>query len=178
MRKIDNSRRGQSLVEALIALSILTTGFIGITTLLTKSFQLDRTTMNDTQATYLASEGIEVVKNLVDHDVYAGFALSSSTHDFDESFTQSGYYYNLDYNTTSTTGLTVSSGPQNKALYFHSSTDSYDYSVAGGTVSDFVRNIKITNSANQIDVQSAVTWTDAGTSNTITLEDHFYNWHP
>ena len=61
-----HSRRGQTLVEALVALSILTTGFFGIVSLLTKSFQLNRTTMNDTQATYLAAEGIEIAKNLID----------------------------------------------------------------------------------------------------------------
>jgi hypothetical protein len=39
-----------------------------------------------------------------------------------------------------------------------------------------VRNIEVTNSGEDIDVQSTVTWTDGSLSNVITLEDHFYNW--
>jgi Tfp pilus assembly protein PilV len=43
MRFPIHSRRGQTLVEALVALSILTVGFVGVVVLLTKSFQLNRT---------------------------------------------------------------------------------------------------------------------------------------
>ena len=69
-----HSHRGQTLVEALVALSILTVGFVGIVTLLTKSFQLNRTTSNDTQATYLAAEGIEIAKTSINYDVYYGLS--------------------------------------------------------------------------------------------------------
>ena len=87
-----HSRRGQTLVEALVALSILTVGFVGIIVLLTRSFQLNRTTANDTQATYLAAEGIEVAKNLIDHDVYEQLSGNSS-YSWGSCFPYSGSHY-------------------------------------------------------------------------------------
>jgi len=50
----------------------------------------------------------------------------------------------------------------------------------------FTRDVRITavpdpsnpSNSNELDVQSIVTWTKGSLSNTITLEDHFYNCHP
>lgn len=181
MRNTIHSRRGQTLVEAIVALSILTTGFIGIATLLTKSFELNRTTMNDTQATYLASEGIELVKNLMDHDVYVGFASGPGVYDWGVSFPQTGYYYDIDNNTTSTANLPApKNSPDVTPLDFDPNTHTYNYDAVDGTPTNFVRNIHIAKmlNGNEYDVQSTVKWTDNGLSNTITVEDQFYNWHP
>ena len=171
-----HSRRGQTLVEALVALSILTVGFVGIVTLLSKSFQLNRTTSNDTQATYLASEGIEVAKNLIDHDVYEQLSPDSN-YSWGSCFgLGSGQvgYYELEYDTTVCPSRSLY--PLSDPLYFSSSTNLFSYNTLGGARTNFVRNIEVTNSGEDIDVQSTVTWTDGGLSNTITLEDLFYNW--
>ncbi len=188
-----HSRRGQTLVEALVALSILTVGFVGITTLLTQSFQLNRTTADDTEATYLASEGIEIVKSLIDHDVYFGLAQSSSTNDWGNCFPSSGYYYPIDYETITAaqgttddcSGLNFSTNQTDGAtpLYFDPIADLYTTNAADGTPTDFTRTIEITDgdvggTPEEIDVQSAVTWNNGELSNTITLEDQFYDWHP
>lgn len=171
------SRRGQTLVEALIALSILTTGFVGIVGLLTRSFQLNRTTTDDTQATYLAAEGIEVAKNLIDHDVYEQLS-GNSNYSWGSCFPYSGthYYYPIDFATTDCASLEMSDSPPNTPLYFSSTTDTYSTNPFGADATDFVRNIAVTNNGDELDVQSAVTWNNGGLSNTITLEDVFYNW--
>ena len=178
-------RRGQTLIEALVALTILMTGFVGITTLLVKSFELNRITSDDTQATYLASEGIEVTKSIIDHDVYGGIADGGSgATGWDASFSQSGYY-NLEYDSTSTAG-TYSSTAWNAPLYFNPSQGYYELTDnAGDVLTDFVRNIKVTNVAlasspgtPMIDVQCTVSWTNGIASNQVTLEDQFYDWQP
>jgi type II secretory pathway pseudopilin PulG len=180
-----HSRRGQTLVEALVALSILTVGFVGIVTLLSKSFQLNRTTSNDTQATYLAAEGIEVAKNIIDYDVYNGLAHPGSG-DWGCSFDlplNTPTDYELEYDTTVSGCTLLASVPAAKAqsdhLYFSSSTDFYSYDNFPPAVeTDFTRDVKITAVSNaELDVQSTVTWTDGGLGNTITLEDHFYDWN-
>ncbi len=170
-----HSRRGQTLVEALIALSILTVGFVGVIGLLTKSFQLNRTTSNDTQATYLAAEGIEVVKNLIDHDVYEQLS-GNSNYRWSSCFSSSGYYYPIDYETTDCSGLSHSSLPPDTQLYFDPATHMFTTNAFGTNPTDFVRNIEVTNNGEELDVKSMVAWSDGGQSNTITLEDHFYNW--
>ncbi|HUC31363.1 MAG TPA: prepilin-type N-terminal cleavage/methylation domain-containing protein [Candidatus Paceibacterota bacterium] len=180
-----HSRRGQTLVEALVALSILTTGFIGIVGLLNKSFQLNRTTTDDTQATYLAAEGIEITKSLIDHDVYTG--LAGGNNDFGACFPSSGYYYPIDIETTDCASLLMNSpnNPPNTPLFLKPNiiggvTTAYLFTTDsfGAAPTDFVRNIEVVNNGNELDVQSTVIWTSGPLSNTITLEDHFYNWHP
>lgn len=185
---IIHSRRGQTLVEALMALSLLTVGFLGIITLLTKSFQLNRTTIDDAQATYLAAEGIEITKSIIDYDVYYGLPGNVDWGCSFEIPLNTPTDYELDYNVvplacnglnpplTSVPAATAQSDP----LYFNPSTTFYSYNgFAPAVKSIFTRDIRVTAvSANEFDVQSIVTWSGDGTSNTITLEDQFYNWHP
>ncbi len=178
-----SSRRGQTLVEALVALSILTTGFIGIATLLTKSFQLNRTTMYDTQGTYLAAEGIELAKNLIDHDVYE-YLSGNPRYSWGSCFPHGqGYYYPIDYQTVtcSPSSLKYQSSPPSAArstLYFNPTTHLFSFDPSGAVATNFTRTIYVANNGNELDVQSTVAWTDGGISNSITLEDHFYNWQP
>jgi len=180
-----HSRRGQTLVEALIALSILTVGFVSIIGLLTKSFQLNRTTSNDTQATYLAAEGVEVAKNIIDYDVYYGLSLrqGSSTQDrWGCSFGLSINVptdYALEYDTVPPAGCTARMSPlTSDKLYFDSDTDLYTSSSFGTQPTNFTRDVWITAVSNdELDVQSKVAWSDGLQSNTITVEDHFYNWN-
>jgi hypothetical protein len=189
MNEIIHSRRGQTLVEALVALSILTVGFAGIVTLLNRSFELNRTTTDDTQATYLASEGIEIAKNIIDYDVYYGLGQSTSTIDWGCSFDQplgQPVDYALEYDTSptqcATPALVSTVGDK---LYFDPATDLYTYSNIY-TPTDFTRDVYITavadpstpNNSYEFDVLSVVTWTAGATSNTVKLEDHFYNWYP
>jgi hypothetical protein len=77
------------------------------------------------------------------------------------------------------TPMPTSNSAQTDHLYFNPSSTLYSYSIASPAVkSDFTRDVRITNNGDEIDVQSIVAWTDGTLSNTITLEDHFYNWHP
>ncbi len=182
-------RRGQTLVEALVALTILMTGFVGITTLLAKSFQLNRLAADETQATYLAAEGIEVAKNIIDYDVYSGIASGGDgTTNWGNSFPRSGYYL-LDYETVSTAGAFYSpnvNNPPNSPLYFDPATHLFGLTNVPGDVStDFTRSIYVERKnipgspgIPLLDVQSTVTWNNGVTSNSVTLEDQFYDWHP
>jgi Tfp pilus assembly protein PilV len=173
-----NPRRGQTLVEALVALSLLTAGFVGIAALLTRSFELNRTTSNDTQATYLAAEGIEITKSLIDHDVYENLA-GNTTYSWGSCFDMSNGQvrnYEFEYDTISCPAGSVDQ--LSDPLYFDPNNHVYTYSKFGTRKTNFIRDIKVTDLGEDIDVQSIVTWTDAGESNTITVEDQFYNWHP
>ena len=188
MESLIHSRRGQTLVEALVALSILTVGFVGIVSLLAKSFQLNRTAADDTQATYLAAEGIEIAKNIIDYDVYYGLSIppAGSVNDWECSFLLNAGQtadYALDYDTTPSPDCVTALSPMTAGsdkLYFNPATDLYTYSNIY-TPTDFTRDVHISvpaGSPNELDVQSVVTWTNGLLSNTITLEDHFYSWHP
>src|SRR3989344_7355701 len=65
-------RSGQALVEVMVAVSILTVGFLGIVGLLSRALALNRVVADNYTATYLAAEGIEITKNIVDGNVVQG----------------------------------------------------------------------------------------------------------
>ncbi len=160
---------GQTLIEAMIAVSILTVGFLGIATLLSRSLFLSRVTSDELTASYLASEGIELAKNLIDHDVYA----SSWGATFG-----GGGDFQLDYATCTGGGACTPPLYTGAPLALDPSTNLYSY--GGSMPTGFRRLIRVAvPSANEIRVNSIVTWsTGPITSQSVNLEDHFYNWHP
>lgn len=156
-----NSRNGQLLIESLIATSLLIVGFLGIFSLLSRSLSLNRVAADNYTATYLAAEGIEVARNIVDANAIqkkswnAGFANGD---------------YEVGYNAVS---LTPNQG---RFLDFDSGNNTYSYT--GATQTNFKRVLKIfLVSPNEIRVNAIVSWTTlGGGSYQINLEDHFLNW--
>src|SRR5258708_4561569 len=64
--------KGQVLIEAIVALAILMMAFMGILVLLNTALQLNKTISNNYIGTYLAEEGVEIVKNIIDKNVVQG----------------------------------------------------------------------------------------------------------
>jgi hypothetical protein len=170
-----SSRNGQSLIEVMVAITALTVAFLGISTLLSQSIALNKVISNEATATYLASEGIEVAKNLIDHDVYAQIAgegggwgncfMNRGTTDFE-----------IDYETTDCNTLTPFVSPGDP-LWYHTDTHLYDYVEDGGTATGFTRMVRVLENGDEITVICDVWWPSfGGSSGNIELEDHFYNW--
>lgn len=170
----------------MLSLSLITIGFLGIIALLSKSFFLTRVTSNEIVATYLASEGIELAKNLTDHDVYGHLAIPSVSPGWGTVWNNmvaggSGTF-EIDY-TTCESGVGACSAPltSNKNLSYNPVSHLYSYS--GGASTIYKREIQVNMPAaengNEIVVQSIVTWsTGPITNQSIVLDDDFYNWHP
>lgn len=76
------SNSGQSIIEMLVALSIVVVALLGILVLVNRSVGLSRVTNDQYTASYLAFEGIEIVKNMFDQ-TYLAEAQSNS---FSENF--------------------------------------------------------------------------------------------
>jgi Tfp pilus assembly protein PilV len=163
-------RRGQTLIEVMMALGVATTAFLGIIGLLSKSFFYHRVTSDELTATYLASEGVEIAKNLIDHDTYAG-------NPWGACFGGNGtVQVELDYATTDC--ATLQGYAAGVTLQFDRTTDRYGYhETANSVATPFARLIRVKTSGDEITVQSVVTWsTGPVASQSINLEDHFYNW--
>ncbi len=162
----------------MIALSMLTVGFLGIAALLTQSFFLNRVITNQTTATYLAAEGIEITKNLIDHDVYAHLATPPTGLGWGTCFGAGGDFQ-IDYTTVDCSALTPYDA--SRPLSLDPITHLYGYALANGaTPTTFARDIRVTMpNANEIIVNSIVQWSTGPLSaESVNLEDHFYNWHP
>jgi len=177
------SRKGQSLVEALVALSVLVTGFLGILTLLSQSYYLRRATADQLTATYLAAEGVEIARGLIYHDIFKspsspwGSCLPAGNYEIDfQTLTTSPY-------TCNSVSIPSYNAANPDKLYFDAGSGLYGYNNSFGNLSiptspvatNFSREVSVSYiSTQEAVVQVKVFWK----GNTYAIEDHFYNWHP
>ncbi len=157
------SVRGQTLVEAIVALSILVTGFLGLLGLLSHSFYLNRVIANNYIGTYLAGEGIEIVKNILDHNIEAGIAP------WNTGFANGDYQ--VDYASLALSPYV----PLPQTLNYNAGSHLYGY--GAGTATAFNRRIRIALvGTDEVDVQSIVTWSTGLSQSSINLSDEFFRW--
>ncbi len=156
------SKRGQTLIESLVALSLLTVGFLSIFALLGRSLSSSRASTESYTATYLAAEGIEVVRNLIDANGIQQRAWNSG-------FATAGDY-EIEYNSNS---LLSNLG---RFLSYSPTTNIYNYS--GTNPTHFKRILRVTPvGSDEIIINSIVSWIgQGGGSFTVNLEDHFLKW--
>jgi prepilin-type N-terminal cleavage/methylation domain-containing protein len=178
------SRRGQSLIEVMVAMTMLTIGFLGAIALLSRSLALNRFTASNVTATYLASEGVEIAKNLIDHDVFAQEFGGQGTG-WGSCFGIGGGSFEIDL----TTGEPGGWGQCGNLVRWSSAPDPLEYNAAthvygyqnGGVQTAFTRRIDVSyapNNVNEVTVVSTVFWQGLdGASEKVALEDHFYNWY-
>ena len=167
---LPSRRQGQTLVEALVAISALTIGFLGVIGLLNRSIGLNRVVADSYVATYISLEGIEVVKNILDDNAIArgGGALIP----WNEGVTTGNY--ELDY--TSPSLVAYGTGE----LYFDPGTGFYSRTGGGSaTLTRFTRRITISVAPDgeSLSAHSIISWSGRGSGSfSIDLEDRFYAW--
>jgi len=156
--------RGQLLMESMIGIGILIVGLLGILGLLSHSIGLNKVNGNRLVANYLASEGIEITKNIIDSNII-------KRNPWNQGFDVSGVY-EADYTSTA---FELS---RDRRILFDANSGFYGYQNGGQT--PFIRTITISPSGpDQIYVKSSVRWTDRGGADfQVDLEDYFYNWRP
>jgi len=160
---------GITLVELIIALAVLMTGVIAAFNLLIQSLGLTRIVTDRYKASFLAMEGVEIVKNVSDSNAWGAIVSG----DYEVEFNS----INLPLPSYSSPGrfLRIKDG-----LY------GYDGS-SGSSDTLFKRKIEVTypddcgiepRCGDHMKVNSIVTWQSrGGTDFSINLEDHFYNWN-
>ncbi|HDY73477.1 MAG TPA: hypothetical protein ENH86_02830 [Candidatus Jorgensenbacteria bacterium] len=161
---------GQVLIEAIVAISIGVVGLLGFLQLLTQAVSINKDVGQKFVATYLAAEGIEIVKSLVDENYTATPRAAWGTGLADGS-------YEVAYNATA---LGSNLGARSTAVLNYDFTSGlYDYT-AGEISTSFIRTIELTNLGtggdNELKVVSIVQWTARGETKKVILESHFFNW--
>jgi len=151
-------RNGQTIIEAMIAIGVLVTGLLGSIVLLSNSLAFNRVVAENYTATYLATEGIEVMKNIIDFEGWGKVQAGS---------------YEVEYDSEKPRPLVS----DKRKLYFDSQSGLYSYNQAG-TPTSFDRVVTLTylNNDNELKVESVVSWQSRGGNFSVELEDHFYNW--
>lgn len=146
----------------MVAISIILVGLLSTFALLSRSLSLNRSVANQFIGTYLAMEGIELTKNLIDRNVIQDRPWNENLSPGD---------YELDYNATALSFFA------DKKIKFDTATGIYSYDFGADTT--YVRRVTIEQpTPNEIRVISNVSWVgQGGVTSNIALEDHFFNWH-
>lgn len=168
-------QRGYLLIEAMIAISILLMGFLGVLRLVSYSLSLNRVVSDQFTANFLAIEGVELTRNLIGRNVL------KNNGPWNEGFND-GCYGNIDYSITeasfafsSVNGVSCLSG-SNAPLKYDSGVNFYNYN--NGLDTNFYRTIEIKMlDSDTIKIKSIVKWANRGGSFEIDAEDYFFNWY-
>lgn len=168
--------KGQAMVEAMVAMSVIVVGLLGVFTLSSNSISLNRVAADRYVAVNLANEGVELVKNLIDNNEW------NAIPGFDNSTSQ----YEIDYNDLKVKPL-GGEGSGARPIYFSKNGSGYyayddgdlDLNVYVSTVQDLTRIITIENvngDSEHKKVVSTVSWkAKDGAMLSFSVEDHFYN---
>ncbi|MDD5547542.1 MAG: hypothetical protein PHN74_01385 [Candidatus Pacebacteria bacterium] len=160
------NQKGQVIIEAMVALTVAIVGLLGVFSLVSKSLSLNVFVSDKYIAANLSSEGIELIKNLVDKNIVNSRPWNEGIEDDD---------YKIDYKDESLAGNEYNG---NGTLMF-SGDEGYNYS--DGEPTKYDRKITIENvSVDEIKVVSTVSWIGRGGSASdklsVVLEDHFFRW--
>ncbi|NCO15164.1 hypothetical protein COW77_01405 [Candidatus Wolfebacteria bacterium CG18_big_fil_WC_8_21_14_2_50_39_7] len=155
------TNKGYILIESMIGISIAIVGILGILNLLSRSTSLNRVISNQFVGNYLAAEGIEITKNLIDANVIQNKPWNQGliSGSFEADYLSMGLEPN-----------------QSRLILFDSANNRYSYQTGNPTTFTRVINIQLIGSE-EIKVNSIVKWTSRGGGQfEANLEDHFFNW--
>jgi len=170
IQNIIQNKNGFTLVEALVALSILIVGIISGFILVTKALY-DVTIIQDRlTASFLAQEGIEFVRQIRDSNYVK--TINGTLTPWNEGLADDSYLVSSIGNPPTSIKLLPY---DDKILKYNSNTGLYNYDTGQDTV--FKRKITITNlPPNEILVQSIMDWTSKGVNFHLVVEDRLFNW--
>lgn len=162
--------RGTTLIEAMVTVLVLSLGLIPTFTTVLVANNLIHSIQNNLTASFLAQEGLEIVRGMRDFNWF-------SDQPFNQNFIDGTY--RVDWSSRFPTDL-VSEYGDGMPLKINSS-GLYNYSAGYDT--GFVRKITITKDATsyagcdcELKVVSEVSWPDRGKTKTIKVESHLYDW--
>lgn len=169
---LNKNNIGQLLIEALVAISVLMVGMLAVFGVLSQSLSLNRVAADQYVAANLASEGIEIVKNLVD----SGYDSDGAGLFIDPVVDLLGKKCAVDTNFISP----VACGSPNVPLEFDEEDGIYGYDLTGGSPTKFTRYIELTygGGSEPIEVRSTVNWRTRGSVSPaeIVVVDVLYDW--
>ncbi|MEI7810068.1 MAG: type II secretion system protein [bacterium] len=192
------NKSGFTLVEMLIALSIISMSIVALMTVLGSGISNTTYSKNKMEATFLAEEGVEYVKNIRDTFViyddpsnpsvgwsaFKNRMILGATNPCNDVDVGCNFRTDLPLNISNLNSQSYQNifgscaNVSDCSLFYNDSTGSYLYPVSGGnggTDSGFVRKIFFTElSSDEIKITSTVTWA----TGSVTFSDDFLNWTP
>jgi len=159
---MNNANKGFTLIEAMVALVLVTVAMGPVFILATSSVNVASRIEHNLTAANLTQEGVEVIRNIRDTNWLNGSAFDNNL---------SVGTWRVEWNTAGGWLATVGSNPVLKK-------DNGLYNYSTGTDTLFRRTITIAKpNSGELTVISSVTWTERGNiSRTVSAESHLFNW--
>lgn len=158
------NKKGFTIIEVVIAIFVITVGVGAAVILIAQTIGLVSTTSSKLIASYLAQEGIEIVRNIRDSNF---IMLGTWTDDILDVGCPSNIY-EADYLSQT---LSCVSGTGQKLK-----VNSNYYNYLSGTETNFIRKIIIDPDVDEMEVLVEVSWQDKGNINQVTAQANLYDW--
>lgn len=153
---------GFTLLEAIVAISVITVGLVGVLSLVTQTISSATFSKDKLIAVYLAQEGIEIVRNIRDTNWLTNASWNNGLGIGD---------WQVDYNDQV---LFVYTG---NPLNLETATGFYGYDP--GNATKFQRKITISAgpvSGSSLNVKVEVFWQEKGVTHKVEAQENLYNW--
>ncbi len=170
-------KKGFTLLETLVALSILTSAVVGPLTLAFYSIRSAGLSQNQFTAFYLAQEALEYVKNQRDNNVLNGEAnwlkdLAPSGGGSGLCRNSNGCTVDIPYNS-----IAICPSGNCPKMRYSSGTGLYHQNTSFGVESPFTRKIKLDFiSSYEEKVSVTISWAERFGTRSFTLEENIFNW--
>ena len=153
----------------MVSMSIALVGLLGVLSLTSRSMAFNNDMSQKFVSSYLAAEGIEIVKNLIDTNIVRSINWDSGINNVGP------YEYEVD-----TSGIRGQFLSTNLKL----NNGKYEYSIGVGTITPYMRKVIITKintdskpaDYEEIKVESVVLWKSRGSDMTVNVIDVFKRW--
>lgn len=167
-------KKGFTLVESLVAISVLLLAITGPMTLASKVIRDSVISQDQITGFYLAQEGLEYVRNQRESNFLSG---QNWLKDLEQCF-GNGCIIDVP-NDTIITANSYNECPLNNTIKYEIGGDYYNYD--NGDCSIFKRVVKITKinlggADDEAKIECMVEWEDKSGTKLIHLEEHIFNW--
>lgn len=177
-KNLSISRQGFTIIELIISIFILTAAIIGIysafyTVIVQTSVLSSRFT-----ASYLAQEGLEIIRNIRDSNWVRSVVLNSSAS-WDDVLSPCYLGCQVDYKTKTSDGsIAITPYGDGDYLNIKKVDGFYTYETTDVTQTKFKRKITVSSEGGYIlKVIVEVTWNDRGQDFKFSAEEYLYNWY-
>ena len=164
-----------TLVEVLVAISILIIGILSGLVLVTRALYNVAVIKDRLTASFLAQEGIELTRQIRDSNFLR--ILNGESINWNNGLSTGSYYIKSNVEGDGPILLVpVDDSSEVPNFFYDKNLQIYNYT--DGELTNFNREIRITNitSNDEIRVESIMKWKTKSIDFNLTVEDHLYNW--
>lgn len=168
---IQNSKKGFTLIEALVAITILTISIAGPITIASKGISSSIFARDQITAFYLAQEAVEYVRNKRDENNIKGNDwLNGLSECMDNNICI------IDINESEPDNIIRQcSGGICPVLKYDTNTNFYNYSTGDNSIFTRTTNIATIN-AREIAITTNLSWSTGKLGKTFTVKEHILDW--